>query len=541
MNRELTARTLVEDLGSTVLRLAIERGDPDQPLTGVAIHDGATADQLEPGSVVLGVGVHGDAALREFAADMAAAGARAIVVKGPLPAAFDDCPLPVVEVNPGASWLHIAATVRERLLDRARGQLRSDDTGDLFSVANTISALLGAPVTIEDRSSAVLAWSAGQDRTDEARVETILGRAVTPRGLAALEARGVFARLHADPDPVYVEPTGPGLLPRVAIAVRAGSDVLGYVWAVVTGPLSAERSRELRELMPLVALHLVNARIDDTRARQHRRELATAVLGGGPAGLDAAGRLPLGDGPLCVLAAGRRGAAPPAGDADMAIELRRFEDALERYLAAVHPTAVAVAGDCVVYGVLSWPRRTPKQAVEASRALARDFLGRSAMGREYVIAVGGPGRSLAQVPAIRKQADATVRALRLTGDGEPAVGTLEDAALPVLLLGLADIAGNLGLPAATGALRRLDEKDGPQGLLRTSLSAYLDAGGSTETAAAKLQIHVNTMRYRLRRIREVSGLDFANADAVLLAHLQLRLAALRGAVMDADDTTNPAS
>ncbi|WP_432001320.1 helix-turn-helix domain-containing protein [Streptomyces sioyaensis] len=54
-------------------------------------------------------------------------------------------------------------------------------------------------------------------------------------------------------------------------------------------------------------------------------------------------------------------------------------------------------------------------------------------------------------------------------------------------------------------------------------------------------MHVNTMRYRLRRIREVSGVDFANADAVLLAHLQLRLAAMRGAVVDANDTANPAS
>jgi len=35
------------------------------------------------------------------------------------------------------------------------------------------------------------------------------------------------------------------------------------------------------------------------------------------------------------------------------------------------------------------------------------------------------------------------------------------------------------------------------------------------------------MRYRLRRIREVSGLDFADADAVLLAHLQLRVRELR--------------
>ena len=538
MNRELTAHTLVEDLGSTVLRLAIERGHPDRPLTGVAIHDGAAADQLEPGSVVLGVGVHGDAALREFAAAMAAARAHAVAVKGPLPAVWDDCPLPVIEVNPGASWLHIATTVRERLLDRARARLRPDDAGDLFGVANTISALLDAPVTIEDRSSAVLAWSAGQDETDEVRVETILGRAVPRRWLDVDEGRGVFARLHADPDPVYFEPGGPGLLPRVAIAVRAGADVLGYVWAVVTGALSAERSRELRELMPLVALHLVNARVNDTRARQHRRELAAAVLGGGPAGLDAARQLPLDAGPLCVLAAGRRGVHPPGGDADMAVELHRFEDALARYLAAVHPSAVAVAGDGVVYALLSWQRRTPEEAVQASRALARDFLGRSPVGREHVIAIGGPGQSLTQVPTSRKQADATLRALRLTRDGEPPVGTLEDTALPVLLLGLADLADDLGLPTTTGALRRLEDQDGPQGLLRTSLAAYLAAGGITETAAANLQVHVNTMRYRLRRIREVSGLNFADADAVLLAHLQLRLAALRGAVVDVDDKTS---
>ena len=35
------------------------------------------------------------------------------------------------------------------------------------------------------------------------------------------------------------------------------------------------------------------------------------------------------------------------------------------------------------------------------------------------------------------------------------------------------------------------------------------------------------MRYRLRRIREVSGLDFGDADAMLLAHLQLRVRELR--------------
>ncbi|WP_435196483.1 helix-turn-helix domain-containing protein [Streptomyces sioyaensis] len=68
-----------------------------------------------------------------------------------------------------------------------------------------------------------------------------------------------------------------------------------------------------------------------------------------------------------------------------------------------------------------------------------------------------------------------------------------------------------------------------------------EAGEASQAVIGALQIHVNTMRYRLRRIREVSGVDFANADAVLLAHLQLRLAAMRGAVVDANDTANPAS
>lgn len=60
-----------------------------------------------------------------------------------------------------------------------------------------------------------------------------------------------------------------------------------------------------------------------------------------------------------------------------------------------------------------------------------------------------------------------------------------------------------------------------------TLAAYLAAAGATDVAAANLHIHPNTMRYRLRRIREVSGLDFTDADAVLLAHLQLRVRELR--------------
>jgi DNA-binding PucR family transcriptional regulator len=54
-------------------------------------------------------------------------------------------------------------------------------SGDLFAVANAVAALIDAPVTIEDRSSRVLAFSGRQDEADRSRVETILGRQVPER------------------------------------------------------------------------------------------------------------------------------------------------------------------------------------------------------------------------------------------------------------------------------------------------------------------------------------------------------------------------
>ncbi|WP_037578021.1 PucR family transcriptional regulator [Phaeacidiphilus oryzae] len=548
MQGELTVRGLVEQLGSAVLRLAAESGRPgseDRVLGSVSIHDpgaeGAAEEVPGAGGVVLGVGLRDHAELRALAERAAAAGVHALAVKGPLPDPWEDCPLPVIEVNPGASWLHIATTVRELLLDRARSRVEpAAGPGDLFGLAQAIGSLLGAPVTIEDPSSAVLAWSSGQDGTDPGRIETVLGRAVKRERLEVLNARGDFARLRASEDPVFIEPVAPGMLPRVAIAIRAGSEVIGYVWAVASAPLPPELSARLRELTPMVALHLMGARADRIRQREYRRELAAAVLGGGAAAADAAARLRLDAGPLCVLAAAPRWEAEAGADpaaAASAARRQRFEDELDRYLSAMHPSGVALSAGATVYAVLAWPQRTPEEAEARSRALAADFLERSPAGRGFAAAVGGPAAAVGRIPTALRQADAVLRVLcgadapewearGLAADGEPVVATVPEAMLPVLLNGLADRVRELGLPAESGPVRRLrelDGRDGRRGVLGETLAAYFAAGGNTEAAAERLRIHVNTMRYRLRRIREAGGLDFADADAMLLAQLQLRM------------------
>jgi DNA-binding PucR family transcriptional regulator len=56
-----------------------------------------------------------------------------------------------------------------------------------------------------------------------------------------------------------------------------------------------------------------------------------------------------------------------------------------------------------------------------------------------------------------------------------------------------------------------------------TLRCYLDHFGDTNAAAAQLHLHPNTFRYRLQRIREVSGFDPRDAQTRFLAELHLRM------------------
>ncbi|MGH2734822.1 MAG: hypothetical protein ACRDKZ_04520 [Actinomycetota bacterium] len=93
---------------------------------------------------------------------------------------------------------------------------------DLFALADAIAGLIDAPVTMEDRLSRVVAYSGRQDEADDAPAETIIGRRVPDRFLEKLEAEGVFRRFRNENGGVYIEGIGEGILPRLAVPVRAG-------------------------------------------------------------------------------------------------------------------------------------------------------------------------------------------------------------------------------------------------------------------------------------------------------------------------------
>ncbi|HEY4794639.1 MAG TPA: helix-turn-helix domain-containing protein, partial [Mycobacterium sp.] len=61
-----------------------------------------------------------------------------------------------------------------------------------------------------------------------------------------------------------------------------------------------------------------------------------------------------------------------------------------------------------------------------------------------------------------------------------------------------------------------------------TLAHYLDCGGNYDLTAQSLQIHRSTLRYRLARIRDITGRDLQDVDTRLNLHLATRVLSVLG-------------
>jgi DNA-binding PucR family transcriptional regulator len=71
-----------------------------------------------------------------------------------------------------------------------------------------------------------------------------------------------------------------------------------------------------------------------------------------------------------------------------------------------------------------------------------------------------------------------------------------------------------------GSLIDYDEQKGAE--LVASLTCYLEYGGNYEATAQALTVHRNTLKYRLQRIRDISGRDLGDPDTSFNLQLATR-------------------
>lgn len=538
--RASLARVL-DDLGATLLDLALGDAEAVGHIGGVTIHDRLDPAVLASHAVVLGVGVEDPADVAALLGELGAEDAAALVVRAPVPltdevrAAADTSGVALLGLSRGVPWSHLAELLRS-LLDTGLGGETGDDaeslgglpSGDLFAVANAIASLLDAPVTIEDRGSRVLAFSGRQDEADPSRVETILGRQVPERYARMLRESGVFRELHRSDDPVWIEPAhdaeGGFTLARVAIAVRAGDELLGSVWAAVAEPLSPARAEALRESAKLVALHLLRVRAGSDPRGRLRADLLATALQGGPGAAESLERLGLARQPVLVLGVvlDERRSGPQDDDAALVHERHRLADAFALHLAAVHPRAAAAAVGDVTYGLLPVGGPSVDDAEPRALRLLGDFIDRVGDRLHPLAAVGPVAHDTSGLVHSRVSVDRTLRVLRETRS-DRRTGRLAELQGEALVLELRDLAAARG-DEPSGALARLVDYDRRHhSSLVETLRAWLDHFGDAVAAADSLFVHQNTFRYRLRRVAEVGELDLTDPDQRFAVMLQLRV------------------
>ncbi|GFJ96300.1 PucR family transcriptional regulator [Phytohabitans rumicis] len=547
--RRLDLTRILDNLGATLLAAA--GGDPRTagPVGGVAIYDPVDEPVLPPGALVLGVGVTGADRVADLLRRVAAQGAAALVVRAPVEVdggvrqAVAETGVVLLGLAPGASWAQIHALLRSLTAEAEPAGLDAFAGDDLFAVANAICALIDAPVTIEDTESRVLAFSARQDEADHIRIETILGRKV-PEPYAQKDAeRGAFQRLYRTDGPVFlhaIESGHPdGTLPRVAIAVRAGQELLGSIWAAVRGPLTADQAQALSDSAKLVALHLLKLRAGTGVGQRLMAELVAAVLQGGPEATRAAARLGLEGTPAVVAAMGLAepadAGAPldPVLSARRATDLQHASDALALHLSAVRPGAAVALLEGVVYAVLPVGPRAARpssgsggdgdhdEAEERAVRLCQEFLDRTGARVPTLIGVGRVVSTAVELRRSRDDAERALRVLRTTGGRK--VVRAADVEVDGLLLDLRDLAEARGR-GPVGPLARLAAYDAAKGTaLLPSLRAWLDAHGDVIVASTAVHVHENTFRYRLRRIAEIGQLDLADPEVRFATAVQLRV------------------
>ena len=487
-------------LDATVLRVG-HAGDLDARAGAVTILDRTDPESLRPGAIVLAVGVDaaaGDAV--ELMDRAAAAGAVAVVMRTaePLPERLLRGRVTLLTVPPETDWGQLYALLRTA--SSGAGTVAGAagvPVGDLFALADAVAAAVGAPVTVEDPQWRVLAYSnLDAQPIDEARRQTILGRVPPAEWLARLDEADVRTRLRTGSEIIRFE--YPGIATRVVAPVRAGGELIGSLWAAEVGePLSSEAEAELVRFGELAALHLIANRSADDLRRRARGALVRELLEGRTPAEARRLRPPLG-----VVAFEHEGWH---GDPDRIVSIAGL------YAESVHRDALCASLDDRVWAIVPCDDR------DALDQLARRVVERAASSLQADVraAIAPAAAAVAELPASRRAALQALAVLAAGRRDGPVVHA-DDVRAHAALLELLDAAA--GIEALDrGRLRSLSAD------LLATLGAWLDHHGDVAAAAAAVGIHANTLRYRLRRIGEITGIDLADPDERLVAALELRL------------------
>lgn len=523
MAKTVSLEVLLRGLSTAFVDLEVAPHGADIPIESVALVDSAdlAAENSIGADLYLLVGVSEADVLVWFDTLILGGPAPgAIMTKTPMTDALRHAAhgsgVALISVHHQTRWERLLSAIRSVLghavvrVEPVADGLFGADT-DLYGLAQTVASLTEGMVSIEDERSHVLAYSASDDAADELRTLSILGREGPADYLRRLRELGIFDRLRRTDDVIEVPADDDyGIRRRMVVGIRrAGAATnLGSIWLQEgSRPIASDADVVLRGAAA-VAARLIARIIDAPTNEALQIQRLLGAHGGGVDVPSLAAALAIETtGPAAVIGFAALGQAVPIGG--LAASLRLHASAFRR------DSLVTTIGERIYVliphmqsqaSVTSWTRDAVERIeVSTSRALRA--------------VVAAPVSDLGVVQHARFEVD---RVLDGTV-GEQRVTTLADSRTSVLLREIVDLIGAHAqlLDPRIEVLLAYDEKTGSS--LCDSLEVYLDHVGDVRAAADTLHVHPNTLRYRVKRVEKILGLDLADPDTRLLVELQLRV------------------
>jgi purine catabolism regulator len=368
----------------------------------------------------------------------------------------------------------------------------------LDGVAGALASLVGGPAIIFDARGDVLARRAAgtplRDAAVAALADELRERAVAGARRGYAPGGELAGRALALPIPrtPHERPQGGAV----------GDGPAPQAWLVAAkdaGPLTELDRLTLYQAVTVVALELLRRRVADDTERRLAGDVLTAMVSGELDGAELARRLePFGLRELAAVLV----LSPPR-------PLKAAtEDALARALREEAPSGLAAGTGRFSCALLTPPRGGDEELFAlAERLRARVSL---EVGDELD---AGAGRPVAAGDVRRAFHEARcaleARALDVNGAG-PGLATYRDLGSFQLLLSLQDDEA-LRL-FCDSVLDPIEEGEGAYGgELMRSLEAFIECNGQWERAARRLYCHRHTLRYRIRRVEDLTGRSLDSA------------------------------
>ena len=393
--------------------------------------------------------------------------------------------------------------------------------GSLEILVDRISEVLKCPVTIEDANHRLLAYSSHDERTDPARIATIIGRRVPEKVINSLWRDGAIPRLNNSDEPVRIsEIIGVGLGTRVAIAIRSKHEILGYIWIL---EIDNQLSKEDMELLKMAAQsarnQLLQLKIRKKKKEEGYQEFFWQLLNGDiktnqeiETNLEQLSMIP----------------AYP-----YYVTIFRFESEItsqvEQHISYMITTTQKVK---VTFHVID---RNDLILLCSPLSNDENSKGRSLFIDEFINQMnqrfniqkisGGFGNSYDNLQKVEASYQEALTVLQLKKKFPKEIENSHEYQ-------------DLGIYRYLEMLQQKNEQDSYENVklkklftydstnhthLFESLKVFLNHDSNANLAAKELHVHVNTLNYRLKRITEITGIDLKDANQKTALYIDIKL------------------